>query len=161
MVFLRSVHSDPESIRLSFCDPTNLEDSAFAMSVDEPVGGPVVIRTIGKIDRSAVPVLGECVSEAIVCGRSLVVDLLDVEFVHPAVVPILSAAASRLSEHRCRVMVACTPELRHQLRRSGFPRTVDCYDTVAEAIGAGLRARRTGGTEAANAAQDAASSRSD
>lgn len=142
MVFLRSVHSDPESIRLSFCGPTNLEDSAFAMSVDEPVGGPVVIRIIGKIDRSAVPVLGECVSEAIVCGRSLVVDLLDVESVHPSVVSILSAAASRLSEHRCRVMVCCTNELQHQLRQGGFPHSIDCYGTVAEAIRAGLRPHR-------------------
>ncbi|MBY4127582.1 STAS domain-containing protein [Rhodococcus fascians] len=159
MVFLRSVHSDPESIRLSFCGPTNLEDSAFAMSVDEPVGGPVVIRTVGRIDRSAVPVLGECVSEAIVCGRSLVVDLVDVEFVHPAVVPILSAAASRLSEHRCRVMVSCTPELRQQLRQNGFPHTVDCYETVADAIGASLHPRRVEGMQESNAA-DAASSRS-
>ncbi|MBM7241902.1 STAS domain-containing protein [Rhodococcus fascians] len=145
MVFLRSVHSDPESIRLSFCGPTNLEDSAFAMSVDEPIGGPVVIRIIGKIDRTAVPVLGECVSEAIVCGRSMIVDLLDVDFVHPDVVSILSAAASRLSSHRCRAMVACTTELQEQLRQSGFPPGIDCYATVADAIRASLTSRSAEG----------------
>ncbi|TFI44473.1 hypothetical protein E4P29_06810 [Rhodococcus sp. 1R11] len=65
MVFLRSVHSDPESIRLSFCGPDNPEDGAFALSVDELVGGPVVIRIAGSIDRSAIPVIGECVADAV------------------------------------------------------------------------------------------------
>lgn len=151
MVYLRLVHNDPESIRLSFCDPADLEDSAFAMSVDEPVGGPVVIRIVGRIDKSAIPVLGECVSEALVCGRSLVVDLLDVEFVHPAVVSILSATASRLTAHRCRAMVVCTPELQQQLRQGGFPPGIDCCPTVGEAIRAGLTPRRSEGGQAREA----------
>lgn len=143
MVFLRSVHSDPESIRLSFCGPDNPEDGAFALSVDELVGGPVVIRIIGSIDRSAIPVIGECVSEAIVCGRSLVVDLLDVEFVDPAVVPVLSAAALRLAAHRCRAIVACTPELQRQLDPSGVHLGTECVRSVADAVRSAVKPARS------------------
>lgn len=141
MVFLRSVHSGPESIRSSFCGPNHLEDSAFAMSVDEPIGGPVVIRVIGNIDSSAVPVFGECVSEAIVCGRSLVVDLLDVQFVDPAGISVLSAAATRLSSHRCRAIIACTADLQRQLENESAFLGVECHDTVAAAIQAAMKPR--------------------
>ncbi|WP_377451426.1 STAS domain-containing protein [Rhodococcoides fascians] len=143
MVFLRSVHSDPESIRLSFCGPDNPEDGAFALSVDELVGGPVVIRIVGSIDRSAIPVIGECVSEAIVCGRSLVVDLLDVEFVDPAVVSVLSAAALRLAAHRCRAIVACTPELQRQLDPSGVHLGTECVRSVADAVRSAVKPARS------------------
>ncbi len=134
MVFLHSVHSGPESIRASFCGPVNLEDSAFAMSVDEPVGGPVVIRVTGDIDSTTAPVFGECVSEAIVCGRSLIVDLLDVGEVCPSGISILSAAATRLAANRCRSIVACPPSMRAELTRTWESIPIECCDTVADAI---------------------------
>ncbi|MDI6626563.1 STAS domain-containing protein [Rhodococcus cercidiphylli] len=142
MVFLRSVHSGPESVRSSFCGPSHLEDSAFALSVDEPLGGPVVIRVTGDIDQSAVSVFGECVAEAIVCGRSLVVDLLDVDYVHPAGVSVLEAAAARLSSHRCRAMVVCTAGLQRQLRSECAWLRVEYFDTVAAAVCAAVEAGR-------------------
>lgn len=146
MVFLRSVHSGPESIRSSFCGPADPEDGAFAMSVDEPIGGPVVIRVTGDIDSTSVAVFAECVTEAIVCGRSLVVDLLDVEFVSPVGISVLSAAATRLTSHRCRSVIACHNSLRTQLESGWRSEGVDgydldCYDTVAAAIHAAMKPR--------------------
>lgn len=141
MVFLRSVHSGPESIRSSFCGPNHLEDGTFAMSVDEPIGGPVVIRVTGDIDKSSVAVFAECVTEAIVCGRSLVVDLLDVESVSPAGVSVLTAAAARLASHRCRAIVACNHTLHTRLVSEWGPVGVECHNTVAAAIQAALKPR--------------------
>lgn len=139
MVFLRSIHSGAESIRSSFCGPTDLEDGKFALFIDEPTGGPVVIRVVGDIDRSAVPIFGECLSEAIVCGRSVVVDLMETESVDPAINSILAVVASRLARHRCRATVACTDRLRWQLGDAVFG--VDFYDTVADAVGSTMKTR--------------------
>lgn len=128
MVFLKSVHSGPESIRSSFCGPSQLEDGTFAMSVDEPVGGPVVIRVTGDIDTCSVAVFAECVTEAIVCGRSLVVDLLDVESIAPAGISVLDAAAVKLASHRSRAIVACTDALGSRL--AGACRSADRKSVV-------------------------------
>lgn len=141
MVFLRSVHSGPESIRSSFCGPNHLEDGTFAMSVDEPIGGPVVIRVAGDIDKSTVAVFAECVTEAIVCGRSLVVDLLDVEYVDATGTSVLTAAAARLASHRCRAIIACTEGLREHLESSWGRCGVECHNSVASAIHAAMRPR--------------------
>lgn len=141
MVFLHSIHSGPESIRSSFCGPIHLEDSTFAMSVDEPPGGPVVIRVAGDIDETTVSVFGECVSEAIVCGRSLVVDLLDVGSIDQSGVAILRAASARLSANRCRLIVACSREVQQALEKAWTGAAIECYGTVAASIGAALRPR--------------------
>lgn len=141
MVFLRSVHSGPESIRSSFCGPNHLEDGTFAMSVDEPIGGPVVIRVAGDIDKSTVAVFAECVTEAIVCGRSLVVDLLDVEYVDYGGISVLTAAATRLASHRCRAIIACTDGLREHLENSWGQCRVECHGSVASAIHAAMKPR--------------------
>ncbi|MGA9872864.1 MAG: STAS domain-containing protein [Rhodococcus sp. (in: high G+C Gram-positive bacteria)] len=116
------------------------------MSVDEPVGGPVVIRVTGDIDRTTVPVFGECVAEAIVCGRSLVVDLLDVGFVCPAGVSVLCAAATRMSANRCKTVIACSPGLQSSLQHAWKGAPIECFDTVAAAIEVVMRPRASSAT---------------
>ncbi|MFE5703674.1 STAS domain-containing protein [Rhodococcus koreensis] len=56
------------------------EDPGFRIEIDEPVGGPAVIRVRGDLDVVTAPVLDACLAEAVLTGHSVVVDLLYVPF---------------------------------------------------------------------------------
>jgi anti-anti-sigma regulatory factor len=136
MTLLDSVHTAPASIRMSFCTPIVLDANVFAMSVDEPAGGPVVVRVCGGFDPASTREFEQCVGAALTSDRSIVVDLMDVEHITPRAVSILAHAAVRLRRSRSCIRVACRPSVCQTIE--SLEGTVDCHDTVAHAITAAL-----------------------
>jgi len=138
MAYLRSVIDTPQHLRLALSqtaawDQTDPDDTGFNLEIDEPVGGPIVLRVRGDLDTLTAPILAACLDEVVLCGRSAVLDLLSTGFVGCAALSVLADAGRRLSEQRSRLTVATVGPLRHIICASGID-TVQCFGTVAEAF---------------------------
>jgi anti-anti-sigma factor len=140
MAYFRSIYDSPDLVRssLSGPDPWDDTDPGFRIDIDEPTGGPGVIRVHGDVDILTAPVLRACLTEAVLTGHSVVVDLLHAPFVGCTGLAALDDAATRLSEQRCRLTVAAPAGLHSELDRLGLGTAVPCFDTVAEAFHAAL-----------------------
>lgn len=136
MTLLDSVHTAPASIRMSFCTPIVLDANVFAMSVDEPAGGPVVVRVCGGFDPASTREFEHCIDDALTSGRSIVIDLMDVEHITPRATSALAQASVRLSHSRSCITVACRFSVRGTI--VSLAGTIDCHDTLAQAITAAL-----------------------
>ncbi|MFF2115468.1 STAS domain-containing protein [Rhodococcus koreensis] len=143
MTYFRSVFDSQDRMhssrggtaRWDYLDP---EDPGFRIEIDEPVGGPAVIRVRGDLDVVTAPVLEACLAEAVLTGHSVVVDLLYVPFTGCAGLAALDDAANRLSEQRCRLTVAAPAGLHATMERIGLGAAAGCFDTVAKAFSAAL-----------------------
>ncbi|SNT30006.1 STAS domain-containing protein [Rhodococcoides kyotonense] len=135
MTLLDSVHTAPASIRMSFCSPIVLDANVFAMSVDEPAGGPIVIRVCGGFDPASTREFEQCIGAALEYERGLVVDLLDVEHITTDAASILTRAAGRSAPGFC-IQVACRPSARRAI--ASLAGALDCHETLAHAITAAL-----------------------
>ncbi len=140
MAYFRSVFDSPDLVRssLSGTDRWADTDRGFRIDIDEPTGGPGVIRVRGDVDVLTAPVLRACLDEAVLTGHSVVVDLLHVPFIGCAGLAALDYTATRLSEQRCRLTVAAPAGMHSALDRIGIGAAVPCFDTVAEAFHAAL-----------------------
>ncbi|WP_167675238.1 hypothetical protein [Rhodococcus sp. B10] len=106
------------------------------MSVDEPAGGPVVVRVCGGFDPASTREFEQCVDDALTSGRPIVIDLMDVEHITPRAASTLAKASVRLSHSRSCITVACRYSVRGTI--VSLAGTVDCHDTLAQAITAAL-----------------------
>ncbi|SEB77875.1 STAS domain-containing protein [Rhodococcus koreensis] len=143
MAYFRSIFDSPELVQSSLSETDRWDNAdpgepGFRIDIDEPTGGPGVIRVRGDIDVVTAPILNACLAEAVLTGRSVVVDLLHVPFIGCAGLAALDGAATRLSEQRCRLTVASPAGLHSTLDRIGIGAAVRCFDTVAEAFHAAL-----------------------
>ncbi|MDI9973786.1 STAS domain-containing protein [Rhodococcus sp. IEGM 1307] len=140
MANFRTIFDSPGLTRssLSGTDLCSNADHGFRIDIDEPTGGPGVLRVRGDVDVVTAPVLSACLAEAVLTGHSVVVDLLRVPFVGCAGLAALDYAATRLSEQRCRLTVAAPAGLHAVLDRIGLSTAAPCFDTVAEAFHAAL-----------------------
>ena len=134
MAYFRSVSDSSGSARPRTDMWGGAGPSGFHIEIDEPTGGPGVIRVRGDVDALTAPVLSACLAEAVLTGHSAVVDLLHVPFIGCAGLAALDHAAGRMTEQRCRLTVAAPPRLHSTLDRIGIGTTVRCFDTVAEAF---------------------------
>lgn len=142
-MLLESIHPEREPGRLSFAEPTECDAHVFAMSVDEPLGGPVIVRVCGDIDPSSTQDFAAGVSDAVVAGRSMVVDLLDVDTMARAGTSILEAAAIRLRHHNSELFVACTASLHSDITGNSVDEQLECFDTLAQAVAAAAQFRNS------------------
>ena len=140
MAYFRSIFDSPDLVRSSLSETDQWDDTdpGFRIEIDEPAGGPGVIRVRGDVDVVTAPVLRACLAEAVLTGHSVVVDLLHAPFVGCAGLAALDDAATRLSEQRCRLTVAAPAGLHSALDRLGLSAAVPCFDTVAAAFHAAL-----------------------
>lgn len=140
MAYFRSIFDSPDLVRSSLSGPDLWHDTdpGFHIDIDEPTGGPAVIRVSGDVDVLTAPILRACLAEAVLTGHNVVVDLLHVPFIGCAGLAALDDAAIRLSEQRCRLTVAAPAALHSELDRLGLGATVPCFDTVADAFHAAL-----------------------
>ncbi len=116
---------------------------SFAMSVDEPPWGPVIVRVCGDIDISSTQDFAAGVSEAVVAGRSMVVDLLDVATMARAGTSILEATAIRLRHNNSQLFVACTASLHSEITGNSENEQLECFDTLARAVAAAVQLRKS------------------
>lgn len=141
MVYLSHVRSDAESIRSSFYNPASLVDADCSITVDEPVGGPIVIRAEGVLDSTAVSVLTEFLDEALHSGRPLVLDVVDAIDIDVSILRALDDASSRLLDSRAPIIVACSEEFTTQLADADID--VRSHTTVARAVTASIAPRHS------------------
>ena len=153
MTYFHSVVDSPEQVQSWLTDTWRPNTAAaagatdFRIDIDEPPGGPVVIRVAGDVDAGTVPVLSACLCESVLTGHSVVVDLLDVPFLGCPGFAALHDTASDLSAQRCRLTVAASAEVRSMLRRIGLGAAVPCFATVAAAFHAALAPHRWAGRQ--------------
>jgi anti-anti-sigma factor len=138
MVYLRSVIDSPQHLRLAlsqtaFFDQADPDEGGFALEVDEPAGGPIVLRVSGDLDMVTAPILAACLDEVVLRGRCAVVDLLPAGFVGCAALAVLADAGTRLREQRSRLTVAAFGPLRHILDDAGLD-AVQCFGTLTDAF---------------------------
>ncbi|QYA99897.1 STAS domain-containing protein (plasmid) [Rhodococcus sp. USK10] len=142
MVYLRSVIDSPQHLRLAlsqtaFFDQADPDEGGFALEVDEPVGGPIVLRVSGDLDMVTAPILGACLDEVVLRGRCAVIDLLPAGFVGCPALAVLADAGSRLRAQNSRLTVAALGPLRHILADAGID-AVQCFGTLVDAFNAAL-----------------------
>ncbi|MFC9357520.1 STAS domain-containing protein [Rhodococcus sp. NPDC057014] len=111
MTYLRSVIESPQRLRLSLSetagwDRAGTDHCPFTLKIDEPTGGPIVLRLSGDVDAVTAPILTACLDEVVLHGRSAVVDLLDTTFVGSAALSALAEAGPRIREQRGHLTVA-------------------------------------------------------
>jgi len=138
MAYLRSITDTTQQFCLAMAqtaawDQADPDEYGFALQIDEPPGGPVVLRVSGDLDVVTAPVLGACLDEVVLRGRSVVVDLLPTGFVGCAVLSVLAAAGDRLRDQRSRLTVAAPGDLRRIIVAVGID-AVQCFASVAEAF---------------------------
>ncbi|WKN57441.1 STAS domain-containing protein [Rhodococcus opacus] len=139
MTFFHSVVDSPAQVKSWSADTWRSNTIAaaateFHIDIDEPPGGPVVIRVAGNVDAGTVPVLSACLGESVLTGHSVVVDLLHVPFLGCPGLAALHRTATDLSAQRCRLTLAASADVRSILDRIGIGAAVPCFDTVANAF---------------------------
>ncbi|OZC62832.1 hypothetical protein CH267_00300 [Rhodococcus sp. 06-621-2] len=137
MVFLRSLRGGTDPQHASFIGAAADDSDPFAVTVDEILAGPVIITAAGTLDSVAAPVFGECVTEAVVSGRGMVVDLLHIYSIDRAGSAIVQAASTRVASAAANFVVACTLSLQRQLTDAGV--AVASRRTLAEALKSALQ----------------------
>ena len=153
MTYFHSVVDSPEQVQSWLTDtwrPTTTAAAGateFRIDIDEPPGGPVVIRVAGNVDAGTAPRLSACLRESVLTGHRVVVDLLDVPFLGCPGFAALHDTATDLSAQRCRLTVAASAEVRSMLRRIGLGAAVPCFATVAAAFHAARAPQRHAGRE--------------
>ena len=152
MTYFHSVVDSPEQVQSWLTDtwrPTTTAAGAtdFRIDIDEPPGGPVVIRVVGTVDAGTVQGLSACLRESVLTGHSVVVDLLDVPFLGCPGFAALHDTATDLSAQRCRLTVAASAEVRSILGRIGIGAAVPCFATVAGAFHAARAPQRCAGRQ--------------
>ena len=138
MTYLRSVIESPQRLRLSLSetagwDRAGTDHCPFTLKIDEPTGGPIVLRLSGDVDAVTAPILTACLDEVVLHGRSAVVDLLDTTFVGSAALSALAEAGPRIREQRGHLTVAAPHPLRRIIARVGMD-TVRTFDSLAHAF---------------------------
>jgi anti-anti-sigma regulatory factor len=153
MAILNPISKSPTPL---YGGPTNrLADQIFSVSVDEPIGGPVVVRVTGTLNSQSRSRFSECMGDAIVHGKSLVVDLLDIEAVDAVTCGVLVAAATRVIAGGGRITLACSTHVRRTLAECVQGDRLSCYPTSARAIVASMTPDGTDIIAAAAASDDA------
>ncbi|MBC2640734.1 MULTISPECIES: STAS domain-containing protein [unclassified Rhodococcus (in: high G+C Gram-positive bacteria)] len=138
MTYLRSVIETPQRLRLSLSDTADWdrddpENRRFTLKIDEPTGGPIVLRLSGDVDVATAPILAACLDEIVLHGRSAVVDLLRTSFVGCAALTALAAAGTRIREQRSHLTVAAPQHLRRVIALADMD-AVRTFDTLAHAF---------------------------
>ena len=138
MTYLRSVIETPQRLRLCLSetaewDRTATDNCQFTLEIDEPTGGPIVLRLTGNVDALTAPILTACLDEVVLHGRSAVVDLLGTTFVGCAALTALADAGPRIHEQRGHLAVAAPAPLRRIIARVGMDK-VRTFDTLADAF---------------------------
>ena len=152
MTFFHSVVDSPAQVKSWSADTWRSNTIAaaateFRIDIDEPPGGPVVIRVAGNVDAGTVPVLSACLGESVLTGHSVVVDLLHVPFLGCPGLAALHRTATDLSAQRCRLTLAASADVRSILDRIGIGAAVPCFDTVANAFHAARAPQSSAGSE--------------
>ncbi|CAG7598258.1 STAS domain-containing protein [Rhodococcus opacus] len=152
MTFFHSVVDSPAQVKSWLADTWRSNTIAagateFRIDIDEPPGGPVVIRVAGNVDAGTVPVLSACLGESVLTGHSVVVDLLHVPFLGCPGLAALHRTATDLSAQRCRLTLAASADVRSILDRIGIGAAVPCFDTVANAFHAARSPQTSAGSE--------------
>lgn len=135
MVFLSSIHSDAVALRSSFYDPESFDDD-FAITVDEPLGGPAVTTVAGRIDAGTAPVLDEFLGEAVLAGRPVVLDLLGTAAADTPGLRVLDGLSRCLRDSRVRATIVCSEKLQQRLTAASID--IACYTSVARAVTASM-----------------------
>ena len=138
MTYLRSAIESPQRLRLSLSetagwDRADSDHCPFTLKIDEPTGGPIVLRLSGDVDAVTAPILTACLDEVVLHGRSAVVDLLGTSFVGSAALSALAEAGPRIREQRGHLTVAAPHPLRRIIARVGMD-TVRTFDSLAHAF---------------------------
>ncbi|MEU3475697.1 hypothetical protein [Rhodococcus sp. NPDC006774] len=110
MIVVPSITSPLAEVIPSLTDSQSL-DSEMTLSVDESAGADIVVRVIGTIGDSDVPVLAETLGEAAERGRALILDLSSVAGVSAGVHSVLDATAIRLGRWNQQLTVVLSPAL--------------------------------------------------
>ncbi|MDV6296375.1 STAS domain-containing protein [Rhodococcus aetherivorans] len=144
MVYLRSILDSPHRYSSSLLDTALFDDfsgdgTRVCIDVDEPPGGPVVVQVSGNVDEAAAPVLHSFLREAVVRGRGVVLDLLQVTAVECDTAALLERAESLLRERGANITVAGGAAVRRAVRDAGFEDRIACFDTFGPAFEAAHR----------------------
>lgn len=134
MVNLDPVQHDDEFERAPTFTRSAGDPQVFALSVDEPPGGPIVIKVAGDLGCRAATALRHRVTDAVSSGRSVIVDLLDVDGIERSGHDSFRTAAATLSECGRAGVVVRNPEIGAAMTRFGVP----SYRNQSEAITAAL-----------------------
>lgn len=145
MAYLRSVIETPQRLRLSLSETTAWDrpephHRRFTLKIDEPTGGPIVLRLSGDLDAVTAPVLAACLDDVVLHGRSAVVDLLGTNFVGCLALAALADAGTRIRDHHGHLAVAAPDHLRRVLRLAGAD-TVHTFDNLTHAYTAAAAER--------------------
>lgn len=118
--------------------PDAARDTGMSVSVDESAGAEIVVRVVGTIGSSDVPLLAETLGEAAERERSLILDLSSVTGVAEGVRSVLDATAIRLGRWNQTIAVALSPAL-EQSEADLVPPRIEVRRTPAGSAAAEIR----------------------
>ena len=110
MIVVPSITSPAAGVIPSLSDSQGL-DTEMTLTVDESAGADIVVRVIGTVGDSDVPVLAETLGEVAERGRALVLDLSSVAGVAAAFHSVLDATAIRQGRWNQQLKVVLSPAL--------------------------------------------------
>ena len=113
-IVVPSITSPLAEVIPSLTDSHSL-DTEMTLSVDESAGADIVVRVIGTIGDSDVPVLAETLGEVAERGRALILDLSSVTGVAAGVRSVLDATAIRLGRWNQQLAVVLSPDLQRSV----------------------------------------------
>ncbi|MCJ0980638.1 hypothetical protein MTX35_23300 [Rhodococcus sp. ARC_M12] len=114
MIVVPSITPPVAEVVPSLTDSQSLA-TEMRLSVDESAGADIVVRVIGAVGDSDVPVLAETLGEVAERGRALILDLSSVTGVAAGVHSVLDATAIRLGRWNQQLTVVLSPALESEV----------------------------------------------
>ncbi|MEK8072533.1 hypothetical protein [Rhodococcoides navarretei] len=114
MIVVPSITPPVAEVVPSLTDSQSLA-TEMRLSVDESAGADIVVRVIGAVGDSDVPILAETLGEVAERGRALILDLSSVTGVAAGVHSVLDATAIRLGRWNQQLTVVLSPALESEV----------------------------------------------